>query len=49
MSNTLIFDIGGVYEQLLMHNCTRDIVVVLMEWEGTDVWGGCNQCRAFWG
>jgi len=24
------------YEQLLIHNYTRDIVVVLLEWQGTD-------------
>jgi len=31
-----------------MHNYMRDTVVVLLDGEGTDVWGGCDQCGAFW-
>jgi len=27
-----------------MHNYSRGIVVVLLNGEGTDVWGSCDQC-----
>jgi len=37
----------GLYEQLLIQNYRRGIVVALLDREGTDVSGGCDQCGAF--